>query len=139
MKETFECIKDVQDIDQLWLEKKEKEKLSYIYFLAKLTKDFIDLVVKILQELVSLALGFFDDIVEAMGRKTALQVGNGVVQAADGVAKFGTKAGVTVVHADFLVFNSIDVDFTVRILVENKESDAARLLRQKADELEKVC
>lgn len=138
LKETFECIKDVQDIIQLWLEKKEKEKLSYIYFLVKLTQDLSDLVVKILQELVFLALGSFDEIVEAMG-KTALQVGKGVVQAADGVAELGTTAGVIVVHAAFLVFDAIDLDSTVRISVENKESDAARLLRQKAEELEKVC
>ena len=70
-------------------------------------------------------------------------------QAADDVAQAGAKAaakaskvagGVIIgVSAVFLVWDALDLTFTIRDLVNKKGSDAARSLRAKADELDKIC
>ena len=52
-------------------------------------------------------------------------------------AKAGTKL-VLGVSAFFLVVDTIDLCFTIRDLIVDKGSDAASLLRQKADELEEM-
>ena len=80
-----------------------------------------------------------DDVVQATG-----QAG---VQAADDVVQAGARAGseavgeavgkvVIVVNVAFVVWDAIDLGFTIRDLVENKGSEAAKVLRQKADKLE---
>ena len=80
-----------------------------------------------------------DDVVRATGQAGA--------QAADDVVQAGTRAGseaagelvgkvVIVVNVAFVVWDAIDLGFTIRDLVQNKGSDAAKILRQKADELE---
>ena len=80
-----------------------------------------------------------DDVVRATG-----QAG---VQAADDVVQAGARAGseavgeavgkvVIVVNVAFVVWDAIDLGFTIRDLVENKGSEAAKVLRQKADKLE---
>ena len=80
-----------------------------------------------------------DDVVRATGQAGA--------QAADDVVQAGARAGseavgeavgkvVIVVNVAFVVWDAIDLDFTIRDLVENKGSEAAKVLRQKADKLE---
>lgn len=80
-----------------------------------------------------------DDVVRATGQAGA--------QAADDVVKAGTRAGseavgeivgkvVIAVNVAFVVFDAIDLGFTIRDLVENKGSDAAKALRRKARGLE---
>ena len=80
-----------------------------------------------------------DDVVRATG-----QAG---VQAADDVVQAGARAGseavgeavgkvVIVVNVAFVVWDAIDLGFTIRDLVENKGSEAAKVLRQKVDKLE---
>ena len=73
--------------------------------------------------------------------------GQAGVQAADDVVQAGARAGseavgeavgkvVIVVNVAFVVWDAIDLGFTIRDLVENKGSEAAKVLRQKADKLE---
>ena len=80
-----------------------------------------------------------DDVVRATG-----QAGT---QAADDMVQAGARAGseavgevvgkvIIVVNVAFVVWDAIDLGFTIRDLVENKGSEAAKVLRQKADELE---
>lgn len=80
-----------------------------------------------------------DDVVRATGQAGA--------QAADDVVQAGTRAGseaagelvgkvVIVVNVAFVVWDAIDLGFTIRDLLQNKGSDAAKILRQKAKELE---
>ena len=80
-----------------------------------------------------------DDVVRATGQAGA--------QAADDVVQAGARAGseavgeavgkvVIVVNVAFVVWDAIDLGFTFRDLVENKGSEAAKVLRQKADKLE---
>ena len=80
-----------------------------------------------------------DDVVRATGQAGA--------QAADDVVQAGARAGseavgeavgkvVIVVNVAFVVWDAIDLGFTIRDLVENKGSEAAKVLRQKADKLE---
>ena len=80
-----------------------------------------------------------DDVVRATG-----QAGT---QAADDMVQAGARAGseavgevvgkvIIAVNVAFVVWDAIDLGFTIRDLVENKGSEAAKVLRQKADELE---
>ena len=80
-----------------------------------------------------------DDVVRATGQAGA--------QAADDVVQAGARAGseavgeavgkvVIVVNVAFVVWDAIDLGFTIRDLVENKGSEAAKVLRQKAEKLE---
>ena len=89
------------------------------------------------------------------GRKAAAQsvddfvgaVGQAGAQAADDVVGAGAKAGsetvgkavgkvIIGVNVAFVVWDAIDLGFTIKDLVENKGSEAAKVMRQKADELE---
>ena len=80
-----------------------------------------------------------DDVVRATG-----QAGT---QAADDMVQAGARAGseavgevvgkaIIAVNVAFVVWDAIDLGFTIRDLVENKGSEAAKVLRQKADKLE---
>ena len=80
-----------------------------------------------------------DDFVGAVGQAGA--------QAADDVVGAGAKAGsetvgkavgkvIIGVNVAFVVWDAIDLGFTIKDLVENKGSEAAKVMRQKADELE---
>lgn len=42
------------------------------------------------------------------------------------------------VGATFVVFDAIDLGFTIREIVQNNGSDAANFLRSKAEELESI-
>ena len=80
-----------------------------------------------------------DDVVRATG-----QAGT---QAADDMVQAGARAGseavgevvgkaIILVNFAFVVWDAVDLGFTIRDLVENKGSEAAKVLRQKADKLE---
>ena len=80
-----------------------------------------------------------DDVLRATGQTGA--------QAADDVVQAGAKAGSKVVgkvvgkviigvNVVFVVWDTIELGFTIRDLVENKGSEAAKVLRQKAEKLE---
>ena len=75
------------------------------------------------------------------GAKAARKVG--AQAAGKSVAKSGAKAGTKLageliigVSVFFLVLDGIDLAFTIRDLVKNKGSEAAKCLREIADELE---
>ena len=79
---------------------------------------------------------------EAASKATGNAVANGGSKA---VVKAGAKGGAKAaggfiigVSAAFLVFDVIDLAFTVRDIVKNEGSDAAQSLRDKADEYEKI-
>ena len=82
-----------------------------------------------------------DDFVGVIGQAGAQ------AQAADDVFGAGAKVGsetvgkavgkvIIGVNAAFVVWDAIDLGFTIKDLVENKGSEAAKVMRQKADELE---
>ena len=84
------------------------------------------------------------------GSKAASKAGNiAVRKGSKAVGKAATKQGAKAgakaaggfiigVSAAFLVFDAIELTFTVRDIVNNKGSDAARCLRYKADEMEVI-
>lgn len=97
-----------------------------------------------------------DDVAQAVAKVAAQatdDVGQVAVkasaQAADDIAQAGVKAGsnagkvaggvIIGVSAVFLVWDVFDLHFTIRDLVKKKGSDAAKALRAKADELDKIC
>ena len=80
-----------------------------------------------------------DDVVRATGQAGA--------QAADDVVQAGARAGseavgevvgkvIIAVNVAFVVWDAIDLGFTIRNLVKERGSEAAEVLRQKADEIE---
>ena len=78
---------------------------------------------------------------QAAGRAGAQAAGDLVESSAKAGAKAGTKlaGGLIIgVSAFFLVVDAIDLGFTIRDLVEEKGSEAATSLREKADELEQL-
>ena len=81
--------------------------------------------------------------------KTAAKAGMAAVEgtgdAVESGAKGGLKAGGCVaakltiaLSAVVLVVDAVDLGFTIRAIVKNKGSDAARCLREKADKMEKI-
>ena len=80
------------------------------------------------------------------GSKTASNAGNvAVKEGSNAVGKVGTKVGAKAageiimgVSAAFLILDALELGFTVRDIVNNKGSDAARCLRDRADELEEI-
>ena len=80
------------------------------------------------------------------GAQGARQAGAQVARQAGGevagdVARVGARAGgklIVGVGAVFLVWDAPDLTFTIKDLVDNKGSEAAKFLKEKADELEQV-
>lgn len=80
------------------------------------------------------------------GSKTASNAGNvAVKEGSNAVGKVGTRAGAKAtggmimgVSAAFLILDALELGFTVRDIVNNKGSDAARCLRDRANELEEI-
>ena len=148
LQETLVCMNNVNNIVKSWLNRKEREKLSYLCFLAGQNLGLSGRVVKILNK-ASSAFGISGNVVEGI-EKIALQAGKGGAQGAGDVAESSAKAGVKAggklagrviigVSAAFLVLDAIDLGFTIKKIVKRKGSEAAKFLRQKADELEEVC
>ena len=160
LEETLDCISAVDKAVQKLLPLKEKEKLSYICLLAVRTLKLKDPVVKILRK-VSDTLGWSGTVLELTeerakkmlekrAEKEALKAGKSGAQAAGDVAESGAKANAKAEaklagalniggSAVFLAFDSIDLAFTIKDVVQEKGSKAARFLRQKADKLEELC
>ena len=194
LKETLDCINDVEKTVQLWLDRKEKARLFYIFCLAMKTLKMSDPAIKFLQQVILRASCIPKAMVEAarqifaeVGRHCTQTAGKAGAQAArqagakaagragakaagksgakatgqagteaagragaqaagdfaESSAKAGAKAGgkfaggmIIGVSTAFLVWDFIDLGFTIRDLVENKGSEAASFLRDKADELE---
>ena len=76
-----------------------------------------------------------------------MKTGQAGAQAADDMVQAGARAGseavgevvgkvIIAVNVAFVVWDAIDLGITIRDLVENKGSEAAKVLRQKADKLE---
>lgn len=85
-------------------------------------------------------------VLSKAGSKTASNAGNiAVKEGSSAVGKVGTKVGAKAageiimgVSAAFLILDALELTFTVRDIVNNKGSDAARCLRDRADELEEI-
>ena len=81
-------------------------------------------------------------VLSKAGSKTASNAGNvAVKEGASAVGKVGTKLGGSLIigaSAAFLVLDAMELTFTVRDIINVKGSDAARCLRDRADELEAI-
>lgn len=93
------------------------------------------------QAVVKVAAQATDNVPQAAAKASA--------QAADDITQAGAKAGANAgkvaggviigVSAVFLAWDLYDLHFTIRGLLDKKGSDAAKALRAKADELDKIC
>ena len=206
LKETSDCITEVNDQVKFWLNTKEKARLVYICCLAKHLK-LGPCVMKLLREVMSFCLGsistitvktagmvvtlsnaFFTKVaaksVEKAGAQVADEVaqvtgaagqagaqvadevaqvtgtagaaGQAGAQVADDVAQVTGAAGqaggkvgkdvtgkaslasraLVAVNVAFVMYDALDLHYTIRDICENKGSEAAKYLREKANELE---
>lgn len=155
-KENLQHINDVNNTVQLWLDRTEEARLLYIGCLAVRTLDINVSTLKFLQVLPAVHLPA--TIVE-VGRRLALEAGKtSAVQAARraralGARRAGAQGAANVAQAGaggklagrliigasilLLVWDAIDLGFAIRDIVENKGSEEAICLRQKADQLDK--
>ena len=162
--EAIESINDLTTIVHSWLDKKEKARIAYILCVAEaldpilqnLLRDIastaFEISINILKSLSSATAQLADDAAQAgkTGMQVAddtAQVGKAGLQASDDLAQEGAKAGsnsagkyagkvLIVTNIAFLMVDCIDLGFTVRDLVKNKGSEAAKDLRKKAKQLE---
>ena len=162
--EAIESINDLTTIVHGWLDKKEKARIAYILCVAealdpilqKLLRDIastaFEISINILKSLSSATAQIADDAAQAgkTGMQVAddtAQVGKAGLQASDDLAQEGAKAGsnsagkyagkvLIAANIAFLMVDCIDLGFTVRDLVKNKGSEAAKDLRKKAKQLE---
>ena len=158
--EAIESINDLTTTVHKWLDKKEKARIAYILRVAEaldpilqnLLRDIASTAFEISINIVKSLAQLFDDAAQA--GKTGLQAADDVaqmgkagLQASDDLAQEGAKAGsnsagkyagkvLIVTNIAFLMVDCIDLGFTVRDLVKNKGSEAAKDLRRKAKQLE---
>lgn len=131
LKETIECINDVNNTVQSWDNGSVKGKLSYLRFHAMQTLDLTDPVVRILQNALSSKSGEImetkdlqEDQQVALCSKTVTEVCKTVIRAAQAL-----KLTRCFICSGFALLSD----------VEQLPLEAARMLRQTADELEKLC
>lgn len=155
LQETLDSIKEVKEILKAWLVKKDERRLSYIRYIAELTLKFSDpAVMEILQAVLpSLALpptemksylaravawaaakATVELVVEGLGQAGAQAVRGGIIEGVKASARAGSL--FVGIGAIFMVLDGNNLNYTIKEIVENKGSDAAQFLRQKADELE---
>lgn len=84
-----------------------------------------------------------DDVLQAGAKTSTQEVSKSGAQAADDLVEAGSKTVgkfsknfVVFVNTAFLVWDAIDLGFTINDLVKNKGSEAAKDLREKAKEIE---
>ena len=167
LKETIEYVNIVNGTIQKWQDGKEVGRLLCIFCLALHTLKKTDPVIKILQKVISHSLKFSTDFLKKLkvmgmaGTKIAGQAAVGTAddvagavlkaggQAGDDVVGAGVKAGANAskvaggmiigVSVAFLVWDAIDLGFTIRDLIEERGSEAAKELREIAFKLDKEC
>ena len=148
---TLDSIKEVQATVKKWLVEKDKTKLLYICHVAEQTLKVsdpavIDILIKevlpsleskVKSALTSAALWATAKTVTGAAIATGAQAAGGVLQA---LAQAGVRgvAGKLVVGAGAacLLWDAKNLQYSIQEIAENKGSDAARCLRQKAVELE---
>ena len=148
MKVALDSIAEVKDILQDLSEKGETSRLSSIMILGvKSANPIWKLLTAFLSEA---AQGVGEAGAEAASKAGAQAMGEGLKgaakasgQVADDAVQAGVKSGgqlagkvIISVSALMLVWDTIDLSFTICDLVKNKKSDAAKELRKKGDELE---
>ena len=141
LRDIRDSMENVKNTIQLWWKTKDVVRLLYICCLAELNQDKNDPVKTILHKLVLNFLEWPGVNVgmprSRVGRAAALSFADEAralpaASAADRVA----SEVVTAVSDVFPVVGAINLAFTIKDIVEDKESAAARCLREKADQLE---
>ena len=131
-----DSIKDVKNTIQFWWKTKDVVSLLYICCLAELNQDRNDLAKKFLHNLVLHPLECSTVKPPSSGKKKEKAYKTLAGHATPGVAVQVATGLMSGISPLCLVGNAIDLGFTIKDIVEDKGSEAARCLRQKADELE---
>ena len=132
-----EIAKNVRNKVEMWSGRETRAKQQFLGYLASKMVD-IELDTKTMSVIYGMlrSTGSFvqtsETCVAASAETTAKAAGNAG-------AKLGAKAagGIIIgVSAAFVVWDAVDFGFTVRDLVQDKKSEAAKELRQRAKEIE---
>ena len=146
LQDTSDSIKEVKATVKKWLVEKEKTRLLYICHLAGQTLKLSDpAVIAILQKEV---LPFLElethEVKSAKGSAARWAAAQIVTGAAGGILQGVAQAGARAIASKLIVgagavclwWDSKNLQYTIHEILEDKGSDAALWLRQKADELE---
>ena len=170
LKETSDCVDEVNAVIKHWLNTKERARLLYICCLAAelkfgpffmkflgevlsfCSKTISTLKVKTAGMVVRLADAFSPgktkDTVKSLEKvgQACTPVTDDFVQATGAVGTAGQAGGkvgenvwreaLIVINVAFLMFDAVDLHCTIRDILENKGSEAAKRLREQADILE---
>lgn len=169
LKETIGCINTVNETIQKWQDGKEIGRLLCIYSIALHTLKKTNPVINLLRRVISHSYAFAKEYLarayafgtKMTGAKLAAHAAAGTsddvvgalaktgAQSADDVVGTGVKAGANAskiagkviigISTVFLVFDTIDLYFTIKKLIEDKGSEAAKELRIIADQFDKEC
>lgn len=165
LNETIEFANTVNEIIQKWQERKEIGRLLCIFCLALHTLEMTDPVIKLLRQVIlnsypiaieyltrvwpkvigaaklaaRVAKGICDDVVGALAKTGAQSADDVVGTGVKSVANASKTAGRVImgISAVFLVFDTIQLCFTIEKLIQARGSEAAKELRIIADQLDK--
>lgn len=138
------AINDVRKRIRQLKDGKSNARLVFCATLAAKMLGWDHQVVAIIKSLLSsdLLLKFLSESTVQIASEVILKVGEATTSV---VEKIGTKAGadragafVAGVSVAFIILDTVELSFTVRDIVKNKGSHAARLLRCKAEEYEEL-
>jgi len=138
LKEAYEKAEKVRNTVELWLGRERKAKLAFLGYLALRMVDI---------ELDTMTKSIINGVLQYAGLSFVQTSETCVAASAETTAKAAGKAGAKLgakaaggiiigVSAALVVWDAVDFGFTVRELVQDKKSEAARELRQKAREIE---
>ncbi|KAJ7365190.1 hypothetical protein OS493_007841 [Desmophyllum pertusum] len=135
-----QATKKVYDAVQSWKSLKNKAHFTFLGYVAVEILELDTVALNIIQTVLKPAGISLVKSGETCANTTAEVTSKAVGKAG---AKAGTKAGAKAaggviigVSALFVVWDAVELGFTVRDLIQNKGSDAARSLREKAREIE---
>lgn len=143
LRDIRDSMENVKNTIQLWWKTKDVVRLLYIYCLAELNQDKNDPVKTILHKLVLHPLECTAVNVgkprswEGRNADSSFAAGAWSRCRASAAERVAMKLGMAF-SAVFPLVGAIDLAFIIKDIVEDKGSTAARFLREKADELERV-
>ena len=148
LNETSDCVDEVNALIKHWLNTKERARLVYICSLAAEQK-FGPFFMKFLGEVQSFCSKTISTLkVKTPGmvvrrafslgktKDTVKSVERAAGQAGGKVGENVAREALIVINVAFLMFDAVDLHYTIRDILENKGSEAAKRLREQADILE---
>lgn len=127
-----DAAQKVRETIELWQKRMDYARLSYLYYIAREILELDPMIISIMQGVLKAVVQNGEKGLSAVAETTTKAAGTAGV-------KIGVKAAGSIIigtSAVFIVWDAVVFGLTVRDLIEKKGSDAAKSLRQKANEIE---